>query len=260
MGQKIEKEFNLGGTLEQALKGGYSLNVLEILREAFSCTVKHFWSFTPAIFILLAVQSVIFYIVLKLQIPDLSVIVAGLQNPDQFDPRIVQAFFIATFSFEVVSAPIYAGVSLMAMSHAAGLKTRTQHLTKGLQYTVSVIAATLLILITQSLVGNLIWILSLYVSVAFSHTILLICEKRLPIFQALSVSLRATNRKLVPLVFIYLILTILIAFSFVFYGIGFIFVLPFFLHVKGILYRNMFGIRLTIVANSKDDDNKVFNA
>ena len=41
------------------------------------------------------------------------------------------------------------------------------------------------------------------------------------------------------------------------YGIGLIFVLPFFFHVKGILYREMFGIKLKLIASdrpSNDDD------
>ncbi|MDW6004041.1 hypothetical protein [Vibrio mangrovi] len=261
MNQKIEKEFNLGGSLERALSGDYQLRVGAILREGVSCTIKNFWSFTPAVFILLAVQLLIFYIVLKLQLPDLRAILEGLQNPEQIDPRFVQAFVIAVFSFEVVSAPISAGASLMAMSHAAGLKTQTRHISKGLQFTVSVILATLIIQLTQSIVGQLFWILSMYASIAFSHTILLICEKRLPIFKALLISLKATNRKIIPLTTIYFIMMLLTGFAIIFYGIGFIFVLPFFLHVKGILYRNMFGIRLTIISTSNSDQqNKVFNA
>ncbi|SHO56190.1 hypothetical protein [Vibrio quintilis] len=263
MSQKFEKEFNLGGNIERALKGDYSLKIGEIFREALTCTVKHFWSFTPSIFILLSVQLIVFYIVLKLQIPDLSSILTGVETPEKLDPRLFQAIFVATFTFEVVSAPVYAGTCLMAMSHAAGLRTHTGHIAKGLQYTVSVILTTLISLILQGIAGSLFWILSAYLSVAFSHAILLICEKRLSIFQALSVSVRATNKKILPLCAIYFVLTLFMTASFLFYGISLIFVMPFFLHVKGILYRNMFGIKLTIVTNSQDNNDnnhKVFDA
>lgn len=47
------------------------------------------------------------------------------------------------------------------------------------------------------------------------------------------------------------------------YGIGLIFVLPFFFHVKGILYREMFGIKLKVIAsdrpNNDDDHNDSSN-
>ena len=88
---------------------------------------------------------------------------------------MISAVYVANFSYEVISAPIWAGVSLMAMSHAAGLQTKTRHITKGLQYTIPVIVATLFSLVMQGLLGMLLPPLSLYLSVAFSHSILLIC-------------------------------------------------------------------------------------
>jgi len=108
-------------------------------------------------------------------------------------------------------------------------------------------------------------LLSLYLSMAFSHSILLICEKNVPPMQSLLLSLRAINRKILVVSGLYLLVMVMFAVATVFYGIGLIFVLPFFFHLKGILYREMFGIRLKIVATSGSDDNndnnsQVFNA
>ncbi|MCE0492532.1 hypothetical protein [Vibrio salinus] len=256
----LEKDFNLGGSVERALKGDYKLNIVEIFNEAFKITVKHFFSFTPAIVIMVFVQAIIFYIALKLQVPDLTVYLDAFKDPNLLTPNLVWSFFIANFTYEVISVPIYAGVSLMAMSHAAGLATGTGFITKGLQFTTSLILVTIANLLIQAISSHLISLLSIYFSIAFSHSILLICEKRMSILQSLMVSLKATNRKLLPLFGIYIICSALFILGFVFYGIGLIFVLPFFLHVKGILYRNMFGIKLTIVTTSKDNETKVFNA
>lgn len=63
-------------------------------------------------------------------------ILSVFQEGGALPEGLVQAMFIANFSYEVISAPIYAGISLMAMSHAAGLKTQTRHITKGLQFTI----------------------------------------------------------------------------------------------------------------------------
>ncbi|WP_200855017.1 hypothetical protein, partial [Klebsiella pneumoniae] len=122
---------------------------------------------------------------------------------------IVQAMFIANFSYEVISAPIYAGISLMAMSHAAGLKTQTRHITKGLQFTIPVILATLFSLLLQGVAGMILPFLSMYLSVAFSNSLLLICEKKVPPMQSLLLSLRAVNKKIFPLIAIYSILMVL---------------------------------------------------
>ena len=108
---------------------------------------------------------------------------------------------------------------------------------------------------------------SLYLSLAFSNTVLLVCEKRVRPLNALLLSLRAVNRKIFQIAIIYAVLMGLFLAALMFYGVGLLFVLPFYFHVKGIIYRNMFGIRLKIVATNQqngDDDqnnnNQVFNA
>jgi hypothetical protein len=42
--------------------------------------------------------------------------------------------------------------------------------------------------------------------------------------------------------------------STVFYGLTLIIVLPFFFHVKGIIYRNMFGITLKVITTDDSDN------
>ncbi|NOI57430.1 hypothetical protein [Vibrio coralliilyticus] len=267
MNNDIEKDFNLGGSVERALSGNYELKAGEVFREAWGHTIKNFLSFSPAIIILLIVQLAIFYVALKLQLGDPSIILDAVTNPEGIDPRIIQAIFVANFSYEVVSAPIYAGISLMAMSHAAGLSTKPRHIGKGLQYTVPVILATLFSLLLQGIAGMLLPFLSMYMSLAFSNSILLICEKQIPPMQSLLLSLRAVNKKIFVLAGIYSLVMLMFVAGAMFYGLGLIFVLPFFFHVKGIIYRNMFGIKLKVVATDRpkdeddnDDDSQVFNA
>ncbi|EKA7972730.1 hypothetical protein OMG52_004183, partial [Vibrio parahaemolyticus] len=159
----------------------------------------------------------------------------------------------------------YAGISLMAMSHVAGLKTKVRHVGKGLQFTVPVIIATLFSLTLQGVAGMILPPLSLYLAMAFSHSILLICEKRVPPMQSLLLSLRAINKKIFVVAGLYMGVMLMFIVAAMFYGIGFIFVLPFFFHLKGILYREMFGIKLKIVATQKNDNDhdgksQVFNA
>ncbi|EGR8991211.1 hypothetical protein BST55_03305 [Vibrio vulnificus] len=265
MKNEFEKEINIGGTIESALSGQYELSAGAVFSEAWKKTMSHFFSFSPAIVLLLALQLLIFYIALQLQLGEPSVILDTIVNPDLLTEQIVSAIYVANFSYEVISAPIFAGVSLMAMSHAAGLQTKTRHISKGLQYTIPVILATLFSLMLQGLLGMIFPLLSLYLSMAFSHSILLICEKNVPPMQSLLLSLRAINRKILVVSGLYLLVMVMFAVATVFYGIGLIFVLPFFFHLKGILYREMFGIRLKIVATSGSDDNndnnsQVFNA
>ncbi len=254
MNDDFEKDFNLGGSVERALSGNYELKAGAVFNEAWRATIQHFLSFSPAIIVLLFVQLGIFYIALKLQLGDLSVILDAFENPESFTNDIVSSIYVANFSYEVISAPIYAGISLMAMSHVAGLKTKLRHVGKGLQFTIPVILATLMSLMLQGVVGMIFPLLSLYLSLAFSHSILLICEKRVPPMQALLLSLRAINKKVFVVAGLYLGVMLMFIIAAMFYGIGLIFVLPFFFHLKGILYREMFGIKLKIVTTQKNDN------
>jgi hypothetical protein len=249
MTDKIEKTFTLGGSVEKALKGDYPLSVNSVFREAFSLTAKNFLYFTPAIATFLIISAAIFFIALNVQGYNLESISQAFSNPETLDIAPIQAVFIAVFSAEVICSPLFAGLGLMSMSHAAGLKTRFLFLLKGFQYTIPVITVTLLNLIIQAISSALLEPLSLYFSLAFTHAILLICEKRLPLHQAMLVSLKATNKKLLSLFVIFAITTILLLFAFISGGVGLIFVLPFYMHVKGVVYRNMFGIKLSLVSS-----------
>ncbi|GMQ46532.1 hypothetical protein [Vibrio sp. 10N] len=256
MKNDFERDFNLGGSIERALSGKYDLKAGAVFQEAWQQTIKHFLSFSPAIVALILVQVGIFYIALQLQLGNPAVILQAFQDPSLLDQSIFQAIFVANFSYEVVSAPVYAGISLMAMSHAAGLTTKPRHIAKGLQFTVPVIIATMFSLMLQGLVSMILPFLSMYLSLAFSQSMLLICEKKVPPLQSLLLSLRAVNKKIFVLAGIYTLLMLMFIVGAMFYGIGLIFVLPFFFHVKGIVYREMFGITLKIVAtedNGSDD-------
>ncbi|PNQ59802.1 membrane protein [Vibrio sagamiensis] len=262
MNNNFEKDVNIGGSVERALSGNYELKIGKVLNEAFQLTTKQFWSFTPAVVILLAVQIGIFFIALKLQVGDLSALFDSTKSIDLLNGNFVQAFYIASFSYEVIGAPISAGISLMAMSHAVGFNTKTQHLGKGLQFTTPVIIATIFSIVMQSIASMVFPLLSLYLSITLSQFILLICDKRIPPMRALWLSFLAVNKKIFVFTGIYLVVFLMFIIAAIFSGIGLIFVLPFFYHLKGILYREMFGIQVKIIAaennhNGGKDDNDI---
>lgn len=249
MSDKIEKEFTIGGSVEKALKGESELSVNAVIRESYTLTVKNFFSFTPAVLTFLAVSFISVVIalnVLGFSLTDISLAV----NDGTLGFEVIQACFIAIFSAEVICSPLFAGLSLMGMSQSAGLKTRFSYLLKGFQYTIPVILVTLLNLIIQAITSSLFGPLSLYFSLAFAHSVLLICEKRMPLHSALLVSLQATNKKIFPLFILFTISTCLLVIALVTSGLGLIFILPFYMHLKGTIYRNLFGIKLTLLSTS----------
>ncbi|MDN3609978.1 hypothetical protein ACFFUP_14795 [Vibrio ostreicida] len=269
MSNETEKDFNLGGSIERALSGDYELKAVDVLKEAWELTTKNFFSFLPATILLLAVQLLIVYVALTLQLDDLNQLVTLVDNPDEAKlQQFMQIVLVASSSYKIISAPIFAGVMLMALSHTVGLPTKLQDMTKGLQYTIPIIVATSLSLSVQWVLGALIPFITLYLSLAFSNALLLICDKQVSPAQSLLLSLRAANKKIISLAGIYLAITLMFVVGALPYGLGLVFVIPFYFHAKGIIYREMFGTKLTAAVigkpKGKDDDNddnsQLFNA
>ncbi|MGO1191423.1 hypothetical protein [Vibrio casei] len=268
MNDNLEKEFNVGGNIESALSGQYELKANNILKEAWQLMIKNFLSFSPTIVLLIVLQITIFVVALKMQLGDPSVIFKIFEESAESAQvqNIIESVLIANFSYEVISAPLFAGVCLMAMSHATGFKTQIRHILKGFQFTIPIMLMTLMALMLQGIAGMVLPFLSLYLSMAFSNAVLLICEKRITPMRSLLLSLRGVNKKILTITAVYALVLLMFFAAALFYGIGLIFVLPFYFHIKGIIYRDMFGIRLKVThsggnsLNSKKTQSQVFDA
>ncbi len=268
MNKNSEKIVTLGGSVEMALSGKYELKINSVLQEGWKYTTRHFFSFLPAIMVLLTVWMGSFYIAFTLQLSDPIAVFELLNTQDPMSEAFfetvqnsgfIEAFFIAFFSSQVISSPIYAGISVMAMSHTAGLTTKPAHLFKGFSFTLPVITTIVIVLLLREVANRLLPFLGIYFSVAFSNAILLICERRLSPMQSLLLSFKAVNKKLLPIMAIHLILGAIIVMSLFYYGVFLIISLPFFFHVKGIIYRNMFGILLKVTTSNNDHGHDLNN-
>ncbi|MGB2079446.1 MAG: hypothetical protein ACPHV3_06635 [Vibrio sp.] len=262
MQNKPVQDIQVGGRIETALSGDYSLSPAKVIAESWRLTMKNFFAFTPSILILLLIIAAIFYIALTLQLGDLSALIPIIQSGDaeQLMP-VMQAFIVANISYEVICAPIYAGICLMGMSHAVGIKTKPSQILRGLQFTLPIIIMTVIAMTIQGIAGIVLSLLSLYVAVALSQANLLICEKRMSPIQSMLMSFRAVNKKLFPIVALYFFMMTLLIASVLFSGIGLILTLPWFFHMKGVLYRDMFGVRLSVQTDRPlPDDVKVMQS
>lgn len=242
----FKQEINVGGRIETALSGQYELTMKSVVKEAFHHTVRHFVSFSPAVIVLLILQIGIIYTALHMQLGDLQTIFKQFSDPET-DFMVWNAISIATLCNEAISAPIYVGLCMMAVSHAVGLNTQFRHIMRGFSFTLPVIVVTLLCLGAQWVSGLFLPVVPLYLSLTFTFAPLLICEKRVSIWQAIALSFRAVNKKIMVLAAIHILLLLMFIVAIMFYGIGLIVVMPFFFHVKAVLYREMFGVQLKMV-------------
>lgn len=266
--QEVSNAIHVGGTVENALSGNYKLNASSIIQEAMKLTQKHFWQFLPASLVLVTVNVVIFFTVLSLLIGSPSLFFDAFVGKTEMSLDMFSSGQMAMFTSTVLSSPFYAGASLMGLSHAIGFKTKPRHVMKGLTFALTVIIAMCLISLIQRIGSEIMPMLGVFFGVAFSMTILLICEKRLAPFKAMSISFRAIIKKMLPLSLIYLAIALAFILSYATAGIALIWALPFMFNIKGILYREMFGVGIEITVTQEDDndsssgnnDKEVFNA
>lgn len=252
--QLKEKTFLLGGSIEKAISGQVELSPVSVLQEAWKNTVTHFFTFSPAILLLTFTYMAVFFIALQVQLGDPAVLFHAFLGETELTTQISYAAFVAGLSAQVIVSPLTAGASLMGMSHAAGLKCRSSYIFKGIASAGMVALVTILSEVIQGLVNIYLPMIALYLSMAFGFALLLVCEKKVPPLKALLLSFRATNKKLTSMLLIHVVIMLALVFGIALYGVGLIVVMPFIFNVKGILYRNMFGITLKVMVTDDDHD------
>lgn len=250
------KTFHVGGSIEKAVKGESDLQSFAVLQEAWRITAKNFISFFPAVLGLFLAQAALLLVALHVQLGSASTFFDAIIAGGDIPLSVVDAGYMANFWSDVLSAPLYVGVTLMSLNHAIGLPSKPSHLVKGLPFALVSIVTVLLTSSLQHIGSTVFPVLGLLLSMGFGLTIILICEKRTTPLKAIQYSLIATFRKLLPITAIYLVIMVMFFISFATAGIGLIWTIPFFFNVKAIIYRNLFGITLqvTTIKHGKDDE------
>ncbi|MEC6822841.1 hypothetical protein VXS02_05270 [Photobacterium piscicola] len=254
MKETTKKSFHVGGSIEKAMKGDVDLQPIAVLQEAFKITAKNFTQFLPAVICLFIAQIALLLLSLKVQLGNPNVFFDAFITGKGFTADILKAGFMANFWSDVLIAPLYAGVSLMALNHSVGLPTKPSQIVKGFSFTLVSIITMLLISSIQGIGSSIFPLVGLFLTMALSMAILLVCEKRITPIKAIQYSFMATVRKVMPMTAIYLIVMIFFFMSIATAGIGLIWTLPFFFNVKAIIYRNMFGITLQVTSVSNPND------
>lgn len=256
---------NVGGSIEKALRGEYKLNVSAILQEAYQTTLKTrasinlglIFSFIIALFVTLVFSE------------HLGGIEAALQDQ--------QASFLLNLVVTIVVYPFLVGVEMMGIYHSVGLKTKPNLVFAFLKRGSWVAICALL---TSSLIslGLTIIVPAIYLAVALSLVLPLVVEKRLSPVKAIVLSLKATRFQWFAMFKVYLatlmaLFVCLLPAVFInanvpdmnILGMGIFIVMlsylaPFFYNIKGILYREIFGLTIqTSLKNSSASDD-VFTA
>lgn len=243
------KVINVGSTVERAVQGDYSIDVKQVFQEAWSKTQLSRISINVGILLSLFIGMIATLIVGQYT----GGVEAALEN--------AETRFMINIIATLVTSPFVAGVEMMGVFHAVGLKTKPR-MTFSFLNRGALIAICALLVSTLTSIGFSLFVLpGFFLLVTLSLTIPLVVEKRLMPLKAITLSVKALRFqffKLLAIYFILLMMTlcammpllVLLKTNFAVIGVVlFLFALtylaPLYFNVKGVLYREIFGVQLT---------------
>lgn len=254
----------VGGSLDKAVKGEYNIDVKGILKEAWTTTSKSRIAINVGLLFTLSIGVVVTLIV--------SHYLGGIEAVFQDQ----QSSALLNILVTLVVYPFLVGVEMMGVFHAVGLKTNAKLVFAFLKRG-SWVAICALLTSTMVTMGITLFVIpGVYLAVALSLVLPLVVEKRFSPLKAITLSLQATRYQWFNLFAIYLVLIfLLIAASLPFlllddtslYLLGRLltmlaltYLAPLFYNVKGILYREIFGMQLSIAKGSEVNIDTTFSA
>jgi hypothetical protein len=238
----------VGGNIESALKGDYQIDVKAILAESWNQTLKS----RLAINLGLLFSLFLGMLVVFLGVNYFGGLEAILKNPD--------AAMLLNVMVTIAIWPFIGGVEMMGVLHAVGMKTDFKTTFSFLQRASWVVLCALFTSVLISIGFQLFVVPGIFLAVTLSLTVPLVIEKKMTPMKAIILSIQTLRFKFLSILYLYFILTLslvvvfiplalLLESSFAPLGIiilivGISFLAPLFYNVKGILYREIFGISL----------------
>ena len=237
---------HIGGSIERALKGDYLINVKSILTEAWQQTLLSRISINIGLAFVLSLGMLVSYLT--------SNYFGGIEVIFQDQ----EAAMIVNIVVTIVIWPFLAGVEMMGVFHAIKMKTKPLMIFSFLKRGSWVALCALLTSLFVSIGFQLFVIPGIFLGVLLSLTVPLVIEKKMTPMRAIILSLQTLRFKFFPILALYAILLAalfvlmipIVAFmqyeltviGVVLFIFGFSFLAPMFYNVKGILYREIFGL------------------
>lgn len=252
-----EQKFEvLGGSLEKSLKGETKLDLKVLAKEAWVLTQNRKSE---------VLQGVMFIFFIAIVLAWVLQSVLGVTDFATAPPRILMGIKIAGL---IITAPILATMLLLGISHSVGIKPPFFVLFKKIMSSVLVILLTLAIAALTDLSSSLVssvnaqvgFILLMYLGMATGFSMMLLIEKSLSPSQTIIQSFRVYNRYILPLSFFYLGSALLFVLGMFTFGVAYIWLIPFYFNLKGILYRELFGVRVAKTTSASSTDESIFHA
>tara|TARA_R110001632_G_scaffold232566_1_gene373702 strand:- start:35265 stop:36008 length:744 start_codon:yes stop_codon:yes gene_type:complete len=221
-----------GGNIDKTLIGETILDLSACAKEGWTLSKQHFYSILQGGLFTLGM------ILLLLMLIGHFVSIDDLQKPS------VSLSFGLNLLFTLITTPLITALMMMGISHSIGLKTTFIGLVKQLAASAMLIFCALMLGALVNL-GIALYILpGIYLAMSTGFALVLLVEKKYRPSQAILMSMRVFNRYWMPLSQFYIVSFVLFIAGLFTFGIALIWLVPWYLHTKGVLYRTLFGVEV----------------
>ncbi len=244
-----KSSLQIGGNIENALQGKFDINVTMILKEAWQKTLCSRFSINLGLLFIGLLAALVFH--------GANLYYGGFEVI-QSDVKIAT---MVNLIVTLLILPFIASVEMMGVFHSVGMKTSPKLLFSFLNRASWLVLCGLLTSVLISIGLQLFVLPGIFLMVVFSLTLPLVIEKNLTPMQAIILSIKVLRFQWYRTFSLYLILglsftlamlpfALLAGNDYQIIGIGFFifclsYLLPWFFNVKGILYREIFGLTLS---------------
>jgi hypothetical protein len=238
-------ENQAGVNVEKALQGDYALNVKDILQEAWQSTLRSRMSINIGLCFVLLLGMLV------------SLVTSSFMGGIEVILKDPSASMLINIVVTVIIWPFIAGIEMMGIQHAYGIKTRALMVFSCLQRGSWVALCALLTSLLISLGFQLLIVPGIFLAVVLSLTIPLVIDKKMSPMQAIKISILSLRFKFFHLFRLYLLLFIALIvltapivllaesslgpIAIVLFLFGMSFLAPLYYNVKGIVYREVYG-------------------
>ena len=228
MSDKYPKHQN--ASLQKALKGDYEFDVRAVFDEGWKITQKDKWAM---------LQGLIVVMVIALLIVELARTLSAQQMLDFNASNVRMATELVIM---ICVAPLAAGLMMMGINGSIGGKNKTSDLFHFVHRSLSIIVLSMLISVIVQL-GLLLFILpGLYLIIATGFAMPLMLDKGILPARAVVISVKVVNGQWRKFVALYAVFAAMMVLAVLTFGIALIWLAPLYYNVKGILYRDIFGV------------------
>ncbi|AUM12177.1 DUF2189 domain-containing protein [Ketobacter alkanivorans] len=225
-----------GQTVQDAIEGNYSVELADILSEAWQKTkgIKRYILGAGA-----TMYAIVFVVIFAVTM--LTIMVSGA-DPESAGPAAILIQFIIQIAMMAIILPFSAGIFVMCMKQVQGEQPAFSDAFSCFGKT-GTLLLTMILMYIMIFIGFLLFIIpGIYLSIAYVMAIPLIVDKDMGPWEALEASRKAITKHWFSMFVFLIVLSLIMFVSMLPLFIGMIWSIPMMSVAMAVLYREIFGI------------------